>query len=807
MNTFEKQKKIAVFKLLGLFFVVSILLMQPSGIFAQSNKVSSNEMNRTVKSEMKWFTDARFGMFIHWSPLGAIDQEIGWTWGNAVPKEKYIKMCMDFNPTNFDANAWVTIAKNAGMKYIVFVPKHHSGFSFWDTKATDFNIMNTPYGKDVCKQLSEACEKQGIVFCTYYSIADLHENGWSRMCGVEDKTFEPVKGGMDSYFEFVKKQCAELVQKYHTKNFWFDGFWHSEWYSNPKYRTELSAYLKTLDANLIISRLQMPSTPKGGAWDDGWDFDNNVGDYHSREDHGDLGWEKLYYKGPWEYCSSVAYPNYSYNSKMKYKTSKELIQTLVKIAGRNGNYLLDMAPRPDGSVDDVQQRLFKEMGEWINVNGDCIYGTEGGPYLPIKGDFVSTRKQNKIYLHLLSGQTSITLPAFDAKILSAKIFQSNEKVTFKKEKERLVFFVPDSYKNEKDVILELTIKGAAAKLPLINPLEEIKYTDLFNTSMNKAVACYRIPAIVTAPNGDLVAAIDERVPNGHDLNTNKDINIVIRRSSDNGKTWSSIKKAADFPYGKSASDPSMIVDKVTKEIFLFYNFMDLENENGVYYFHVIKSADNGKTWSKPVDITSQITKPEWHKDFKFITSGNGIQTQSGELLHCLVNLNNGLHIFGSKDHGKSWFFINTPITPADESKIVELSDGRWMINSRVNGPGIRYVHISSDNGKTWQTRPDSTLIDPGCNGSILRYDLKNKKGKKSCLIFANAKMKKERSNMTVRVSYDDGETWSKGKTIYSGSAAYSSLTILKNGEIGLFFEKEDYTQNVFVHFPLSSLLQ
>lgn len=446
-------------KLVGM---VLILFANFSVSFGQKK-----EMNLKVKNEVKWFTDTRFGMFIHWTPLGAIDQEIGWTWGNQVSKEKYIQMCKDFNPTKFDANEWVRIAKNAGMKYIVFVPKHHDGFSLWDTKATDFNIMNTPYGSDICKQLSEACEKQGIIFCTYYSIADLNENAWPHMYGVDDKNIPNVKGGMDAYFEFVKKQCTELIQKYHTKNFWFDGFWHPEWYDSPRYRKELSAYLKSLDANIIMSRLQMPFKPAGGMWDDGWDFDKNVGDYHSREDHGGKEWEKLYYKGPWEFCSSVAYPNYSYNSKMKFKNGKELIQTMVKIAGRNGNYLLDMAPRPDGSVDDSQKRLFSEIGEWMKINGKSIYQTQGGPYLPIKGEFVSTRKDNKIYLHLLSRQTSLTLPAFGNKIVSAKIFQTSTKINFKKENGKFIFSVPADYKNENDIIIELTIKGATADMALI----------------------------------------------------------------------------------------------------------------------------------------------------------------------------------------------------------------------------------------------------------------------------------------------------------------------------------------------------
>ena len=323
--------------------------------------------------------------------------------------------------------------------------------------------------------------------------------------------------------------------------------------------------------------------------------------------------------------------------------------------------------------------------------------------------------------------------------------------------------------------------------------------------MANNISCYRIPAIVTAPNGDLIVAIDERVTSCGDLKWSKDINIVTRRSTDNGNSWSAIEKIVDFPYGKSASDPSMIVDKITGEIFLFYNYMDLDNEKDIYYLHFMKSADNGKTWSDPVDITSQITKPLWQKDFKFITSGRGIQTRSGKLIHCLVNLEKGLHLFGSDDHGESWYFIDTPISPANESKIIELNDGSWMVNSRVEEEGMRYIHTSNDDGKNWNSQPEPNLIDPGCNASIIRYTSIKEGAKKNRLLFSNAKMKKGRKNMTVRISYDEGKTWSDGKTIYTGGAAYSSLTILKNGNIGLFFEKDDSKENVFVSFSLAWL--
>ena len=343
-----------------------------------------------------------------------------------------------------------------------------------------------------------------------------------------------------------------------------------------------------------------------------------------------------------------------------------------------------------------------------------------------------------------------------------------------------------------------------------NPNEQIasgiiEYHNLFDRTMGDNISCYRIPAIVTAQNGDLIVAIDERVPSCGDLKWSKDINIVLRRSSDNGKSWSDIENLIDFPYGKSASDPSMIVDKMTSEIFLFYNFMDLDLEKDIYYLHFIKSDDNGKTWSNPVDITSQITKPLWQKDFKFITSGRGIQTQSGKLIHCLVNLDKGLHLFGSDDHGKSWYIIDTPISPANESKIIELNDGTWMVNSRVEDQGMRWVHTSKNQGKKWVSNPEPNLIDPGCNASIIRYTSIKEGFSKNRLLFSNSKMKTGRKKMTVRISYDEGKSWSDGKTIYAGDAAYSSLTVLKNGDIGLFFEKDNYTENVFVSFTLAWL--
>lgn len=333
----------------------------------------------------------------------------------------------------------------------------------------------------------------------------------------------------------------------------------------------------------------------------------------------------------------------------------------------------------------------------------------------------------------------------------------------------------------------------------------LSFHNLFSSDQKPGVSCFRIPAIITAANGDLIVAIDERVPSCGDLKWNNDINIVTRRSKDNGNTWSDIEQIVNYPLGQSASDPSMILDKTTGAIFLFFNYMDLNKEKNVYYLKYTKSNDNGITWSTPIDISSQISKPEWHNDFKFITSGRGIQTTKGKLLHTMVNLESGLHIFGSDNHGESWYFIDKPITPANESKVIELANGTWMINSRVNASGIRHIHTSNDEGLNWVSRADSSLIDPGCNASILRYTSTNQGDDKNRLLFANAKSTNERTNMTLQVSYDESFSWTEGKTIYEGSSAYSSMTILTNGDIGLFFEKDNYTENVFVRVSLEWL--
>lgn len=306
---------------------------------------------------------------------------------------------------------------------------------------------------------------------------------------------------------------------------------------------------------------------------------------------------------------------------------------------------------------------------------------------------------------------------------------------------------------------------------------------------NEVCHTFRIPALITAKNGDLIALADARYKNGADLIHVRDIDIVMRRSRDHGKTWDPIQKIAAFGNGKPASDASLVVHQQTGEIFCFYNYMDQDKSKKEFRLYVQKSSDHGKSWSRALDITDSLVQPGWGKlDFKFITSGRGCSTRDGKILHTLVHLKYGVFVIVSEDRGRTWKTLPTPVNPADESKIIELADGSWMINSRVNGSGARWVHRSSDQGKTWQSEKDMQLIDPSCNGAIVRYSSTADGASRNRLLFSNANSAAGRKNLTVKISYDEGRTWSEGKVIDPGASAYSDMTVLADGSIGILYE-------------------
>jgi len=337
------------------------------------------------------------------------------------------------------------------------------------------------------------------------------------------------------------------------------------------------------------------------------------------------------------------------------------------------------------------------------------------------------------------------------------------------------------------------------------PIRRVLHSEPLFVSGTRNTHTFRIPALLTAQNGDLLAVCDARRTSAADLIHVRDIDIAIRRSADNGETWSDMELICDFGDGRPASDPSLILDRASGEIFCFYNTMDQDRAPREFRFYLQRSGDHGRTWGEALDITDQIAKPAWTMDFKFITSGRGVQTRAGELLHTLVRPGRGVHVFGSRDRGRSWNLVTeSPLDPGDESKVVELVDGRLMVNCRVNGHGFRWVHRSDAGGTTWQGHSAHSLVDPGCNASIIRYTSVRDGFAKNRLLFSNANSFAGRKNLAVRISYDEGQTWSDGKVIDPGPSAYSSLTICRDGTIGVLYEP-GHQEVRFVRFTLEDL--
>lgn len=345
----------------------------------------------------------------------------------------------------------------------------------------------------------------------------------------------------------------------------------------------------------------------------------------------------------------------------------------------------------------------------------------------------------------------------------------------------------------------LLLVGAITFAQNATPMPTILFTK--KDSLNGG--CYRIPSLITAQDGTLVAVADRRMNSCGDLKYNDDIDIVARRSTDGGKTWSEIQTIVDFPKGESASDASMVLNKLTGEIILFYNYMDLKKEKGIFKQHYVISQDNGRTWSKSYDLTNQIAPENSYKDFKFITSGRATQAQNGIIYQTLVDLQKGVYVFNSKNNGISWQLFAGPIQPANETNIVALSNGNILLNARVTGLGSRKIYEISPYGKLLRDKEMKSLPDPACNAAILDY----KVGKHNLLIFSNANNSKKRENMTIKYSTDNGKTWSQGKVLNPNFSAYSCLAQLENNDLGILYEINDYGDIAFSYLPIDWVLE
>jgi alpha-L-fucosidase len=355
-----------------------------------------------------WFRDAKFGLFIHWGVYSVLgDGE--WVMNNRkMTVQEYEKLPARFNPTRFDPAAWVSLAKAAGMRYITITSKHHDGFAMWDSKVSDWTVpKRTPYHKDILKMLADECHKQGIKLFFYYSHLDWHHPDYYPRGQTGHNAGRPDHGDFNRYLDYMDAQLTELCSDYGPiAGIWFDGWWDQQ---VPKEQRQGDPKKTLVDWRLrrtydLIHRLQ-PQALIGNnhhvAPFPGEDFQmfekdlpgGNTAGFNADSKPAEL---------PLETCETINNAwGYNRNDK-NCKSTKTLIHYLVRAAGQDANFLLNVGPRPDGTIQPEFVERLHEMGRWLRRNGFSIYATRGGPVAPQSwGVTTRSKTEDKVFVHVL----------------------------------------------------------------------------------------------------------------------------------------------------------------------------------------------------------------------------------------------------------------------------------------------------------------------------------------------------------------------------------------------------------------------
>lgn len=420
------------------------------GIAAQPSYQPTAE-NLQARQE---FQDNKFGIFLHWG-LYAMLATGEWTMTNSnLNYEEYAKLAGGFYPSKFNVAEWVATIKGSGAKYICITSRHHDGFSMFDTKFSDYNIVKeTPFKRDILKELAAECAKQGIKLNFYYSHLDWHREDYPWTTGRTGRGTgrDESKIHWKSYYQFMNNQLTELLTNYGPIGaIWFDGMWDQDQNSNFDWQlSEQYALIHKLQPACLIGNNHHKAIIKG---EDIQIFEKdlpgeNVTGFSKGTDISQL---------PLETCETM---NGMWGYKItdqNYKSTQALIHYLVKAAGKNANLLMNIGPQPDGKLPAIAVQRLQEMGEWMKQYGETIYGTRGGVVAPHDWG-VTTQKGNKLYVHILNlKDKALFLPMTDTKVKKAVVYKDQAPVRFSKTKTGVLLEFTEIPKDI-DYVVELTI--------------------------------------------------------------------------------------------------------------------------------------------------------------------------------------------------------------------------------------------------------------------------------------------------------------------------------------------------------------
>lgn len=395
---------------------------------------------------MKWWKDAKFGMFIHWG-VYSIPARGEWVmFQERIPKNEYRRFADMFKPDQYNPEKWASLAKKAGMKYIVLTTRHHDGFSLFDSKVSDFTAPKTACGRDLIKEYVEAVRKEGLKVGFYYSLLDWRYDAY--FLGPEK---DP--NGWEEFVNYVHSQVKELMSNYGKIDIlWYDGGWP---YNAEQWKSkQLNEMVRSLQPDIIINnRSQLPE-----------DFDTpeqKIPGAFPNPDIPEREWEScMTLNDHWGYC----------RNDNNWKSPKTIIENLARCAAGGGNYLLNVGPDEKGLIPDKSVEILDEVGQWLDKYGESIYETERTKVPFHLG--VTTMKNNKVYVHIFYWSEEFAISNTKINVKNAYILKDGSKVDFISEEDRVVFKnLPSSPPDPKDTVIVLEYEGEIENFDSFRPMK------------------------------------------------------------------------------------------------------------------------------------------------------------------------------------------------------------------------------------------------------------------------------------------------------------------------------------------------